>query len=271
MDILITGGAGSGTTFMAQLMQNMGRDLGDDCTQTNHRNVVTQVRGLEHKPLMMLLLSWTIRFFPVLKQANTRYNRNIGNVLALDDYAVARAVAPKVQQISAGLPQVVKNPNMMRWLGLWLLAGGKRPDHVFVMMRDTLDQALSNLRDGFTAQQDPLVDRVDIMTDYGFLLETLMRYHIGFDVINFPECATNPEVMAATLGIKQEQRLEYLRIFGETANPAGIKTDPMVQQKYRDLVRFEELASKPIPIGSKANVKVDGDESTYSVSRLEML
>lgn len=266
MEILITGGAGSGTTFMAKLMQNMGRDLGQDCVQTNHRNALTQVRGLEHKPLMELLQSWTINFFPVLKRGQSRLNRNLPGLQIVDDYEVAKRLAPVVQRVSAGLPQVVKNPNMMRWLGLWLMAGGKRPDHVFVMMRDTLDQTLGNLRDRFTDQTDPLADRLDLWADYGMLFETLMRHHIGWSPVNFPECVANPEILAATLGIKQAQRLEYLRIHGETANIQGIKTYAHLQQQYRDLTRVVPL---DIVIGASMNVHEEEDELTYTVSRLE--
>ncbi len=266
MQILITGGAGSGTTFMAKLMQNMGRDLGQDCMQTNHRNTLTQVRGLEHKPLMELLQSWTINFFPVLKRGQSRLNRNLSGLEALDDPMIARKVAPDVQRVSAGLPQVVKNPNMMRWLNLWLMAGGKRPDHVFVMMRDTLDVCLSNLRDHFTDQTDPVADRLDLWADYGMLLETLMRYHIDWSPINFPECVTNPDIIAATLGIKQAQRLEYLRILGETANLQGIKTYAHLQQEFRDLTRIVPI---DIVVGPTMNIHEDGDELRYSVSRLE--
>ncbi len=268
MDILITGNRGSGTTFVAALMHNMGRDLGVDAHIVHPRNALTQVRGLEHVPLERILSSWQAYFFPVVKQGESRFNRTLSGMLMIDDLEVARRVAPDVQRVSLELPQVVKAPLMMTWLGLWLLAGGRRPDHVFVMIRDTLDSTLSNLRDGVTAQHDPLADRLDALAGYGFLLETLMRYHLDWSPITFPECVTNPDVMAAILGIKQEQRLEYLRVFGETANEQGIQTNPDLQERYRDVVRGMRVG--PAPIGRTVG-REEGDEIGYSVSPVELL
>lgn len=239
--ILITGGVGSGTTFMASLFQASGYDLGDQCHQNNQRNAQanSQVRGMEHYPLFKLLGSWNMRFLPNIDPQEMRAHSNPDSLFFIDDPTLANIIAPEVAEVSANLPIVIKNPNMMRWLGLWLLAGGATPDLVIIMIRDTLDQAISNYRDEFSKVRNPIADRGDTLINYGFLYETLVRYNIRSVAIPFPQCVTNPVHLAETLAIPPSQHKEFVAAHQSVANPDLIRTSSMGRLLYQESYREE--------------------------------
>ncbi len=129
MKVLITGAVGSGTTFVANIFREMGAPMGDGIDADNHRNTDRQIRGLEHIPLVELMLSWSVQFLPVVRKGQPRYARNLLSMLALDSPAVSRLVKPQVAEVANGLPEVVKCPLMLRWFKMWLMSGGMKDCH----------------------------------------------------------------------------------------------------------------------------------------------
>ena len=219
--------------------------------------------------MLELCLSWQVHFEPVLRHGESRHNRNLSGLLAADDYDISRRVQGDVARVAAGLPDVVKCPAMMRWLNLWLIAGGTKPGHVFIMVRDTLDQAISNQRDGFSANS-VLVDMLDTQADYGFLLQTVMAHHLTFSLIPFPECVEEPYTLIAALGIAgKEEQAEFTRVWRSVANAGGIKTTNQLSW------RAEYAVENPFPQGRLMVAEMgkgvvaedsdDGTETTFSI------
>jgi hypothetical protein len=262
---------------MTALMKALGGDVGEDAdiASTNIRNIGgVQIRGLEHRQLLELCLSWQVHFQPVLRHGESRHNRNLSGLLAADDMDIARRVQGDVARVAAGLPDVVKCPAMMRWLNLWLLAGGPKPGHVFIMVRDTLDQALSNQRDGFTPNSI-LPDMLDTQADYGFLLQTVMEHHITFSLLPFPECVKEPYTLIAALGIAgEEAQAEFTRVWRTVAKAGDIKTTNQLT------FRAQHAEEHPFPQGrlmvaemTRGVIKEDSDdgtESTFSIPPLHL-
>jgi len=232
MNTFITGGVGSGTTFMAQLFKEMGHDLGKNICQENNRNEEQQVRGLEYSALRNLLGSWDARFMPFLPWFEMRVNVNPQVMLAVDDVKLAGVVKEQVIHVSSHLPEVVKQPLFMKWLHLWLLAGGTRPDQVIVMMRNTLDQAISNDRDGFAKKKDVRLSRADVLLDYGYLIETLTTQNIPYRVIMFPRCVQSLEYAVQALHV--EDRSSFKEIWNRVARPKSVLTSLKQRERYRE-------------------------------------
>ena len=275
MRYLITGGPGSGTTFMTSLMKALGGDVGEDVFADNIRNLAgLPVGALEYRPLLELCLSWGVHFMPVLRHGESRLNRNLIGLLAADDADIAQRVQGDVARVAAGMPDVVKCPPMMRWLNLWLLAGGPKPQHVFIMVRDTLDQALSIQRDDLP-QSTTLADRLDIQANYGFLLETVMRHHVTFTLAPFPQCASEPHTLIAALCIKgAAEQVEFTRVWRGVADAGNIKAQDI--SAYRAEVALES----PFPQGRLMVAEMargvvvedsdDGTETTFSIPPLHL-
>ncbi len=199
---------------MASLFYALGHEMGNDFIIENPRNTKDmQVRGLEHRPLKEMLDRWETRLFT-----------GVGVTLLMDDPKVADTLRPEVARIRTTLPKVVKNPQMLRWLGLWLLAGGTKPDTTVVMMRDTRDQARSNIRDGFSPQTDLAVLRADVMLGYGFLIETIVRHDLPWVPMKFPLCVQDARYTAKALSIPDHQRRAFYQVHQQVAKPQSILT-----------------------------------------------
>jgi hypothetical protein len=238
VNVLITGGVGSGTTFIARMFEELGFDLGHHTHMENHRNTEgNQVRGVEHEPLLKLVQEWNWRLLPTVVPENiSRISRNMPFVLRLDDPVFAKTQREEVQAVVAGLPPVVKQPVMTRYLGLWILAGGTVPDYVVVCMRDTYDQARSNVRDGFSSE-NVFQGRQDQLTDYGMLWETLHRYDIRYDVVQFPRSVEDADylhrtVSWETLGVDLTR---FTGAWDTLANPTKIQTKDTEAARQKDL------------------------------------
>lgn len=234
MNILITGGVGSGTTFIARMFQELGYDLGDHTAMENKRNEESQVRGVEHEPLLQLVREWNWRLMPETGEGkHSRVSYNPSLMLRRDDPTFAETQREWVQKISDGLPDVVKQPLMTRYLGLWILAGGKVPDYVVVCMRDTYDQARSNIRDGF-ASENVFHDRQDTLTNYGMLWETLHRYDIKHDVVQFPRCTWDSGYLYGTMNWSVSPS-KFGRTWRKITNPDKILTKDTEEARKKDL------------------------------------
>lgn len=238
MSILITGGVGSGTTFIARMFQELGFDLGDSTHMENKRNKEgDQVRGVEHDPLLKLVSEWNWRLMPIISPKEVSHmSRNSPLVLRLDDPEFAKTQRDDVKKVSDGLPNVVKQPLMARYLGLWILAGGKIPDYVVVCMRDTYDQARSNVRDGF-ASENVFHDRQDTLTNYGMLWETLHRYDIKHDVVEFPRCVRDSGYLCGTINWDSlgMDFVKVTRAWRKIADPRKIQTRDREEARKKDL------------------------------------
>ncbi len=274
MKYLITGGPASGTTFMTALMKGLGGDVGDDIATPIVGNFGgVQIRGMENRALLELCLSWGVHFAPVIRHGESRHNRNLSGLLAADDMDIARRVQGDVARVTAGLPDVVKCPLMMRWLNLWLLAGGTKPEHVFIMIRDTVDQALSSQRED--EADGVLSNMLDTQADYGFLLETVMRHHLTFTFIPFPECVKEPYAIMGALGMKtEEMQTEFTRVWRSVAKAGEVR--PTNQLTFR----AQHAEEHPFPQGRLMVAEMargvlredsdDGTETTFTIPPLHL-
>ncbi len=262
---LITGAAGSGTTYMAALHQELGYDMGDDVAFENARNQGSreQVRGLEHKGLGALLTTWSVQFMPTVNAAEPRASRNLHSMLAVDDAHVAGLVRAQVQEVSKDLPELVKQPLMMRWLGLWLMAGGWRPDHVIVMVRNTLQSALSNQRDGFTTASSPLIERIDTLVDYGLLFEANASYNLPHTIIYYPRCAEDFIYVSAKLDIANSLNMHQVHARLYRA-PIGGTGEEMEYREEEELDIPDSIPTLGLTDEIMAEVSDDGEEITFT-------
>jgi hypothetical protein len=218
---------------MAALLKGLGYDLGDDHDIPNDRNreANKQVRGNEHMSLKKLLDSWHNRF---------------PNIALIDDPKLADhqgswadTVRDEAAMVSRDLPDVVKCPVFNTTLSLWLNAGGKRPNHVIVCMRNTLDVAVSNKRDMLRNESRDWLASLN-----GFLFEQLVANNIPFSTVWFPSSVQNPDHVYAHVPLMKQFTWEhYRKVWGSVADPDSIKTTEAEREAYR--ITQGELTQMP--------------------------
>ena len=159
----------AGSTFLARLLGELGYDLGDNHYIENYHNEGQpyQIRGVQHVPLHNLLQKW---------------ERCADDVDLVD-----------VLEVSKGLPEVVKNPFMARWLRVWLQKGGARPQHVLVTIRDVQEQSRSNA--AAWKRPESALEAARSHLDLGVLLETLVVEDIPFTPILYPLSVLDPDYL----------------------------------------------------------------------------
>ena len=196
--VLITGMAGTGTTFMAHLFQNAGFDLGDEFYNVNDR------KGMEWPPL------WDIKHD--MEQKMLAFGRSVNSPVP---YYHGMLKAPEfVGEFEARLaaldiPEVVKVPHIMYSAACLLPA--LRPKHIVYMVRPHQDWISSrmkvwqglvdddlkprinaaDIKDPFFWEKYRLKQHGDAASAIGLCVNEMEALDIPYSIISYPRAATD--------------------------------------------------------------------------------
>jgi hypothetical protein len=139
--------------------------------------------------------------------------------MAMNDVEVAVEYKERIEALSQELPEIVKAPAFSRWLGLWLRAGGKRPDAIVVCMRTSVALAASSFARENLGPGDLWEMTAWLYISQGILWESLRRERIPVTTVEFPTSVRDPEHIWYSFPVIQQQGMKkYQEAFEKVAD-----------------------------------------------------